>query len=118
LLLALATSLFGMIFAAPGATYISGVGITREENGKISVSGPLTNVAIALFFLPFYILGLGFWGWLGYYGVFINVWLALFNMLPVMPLDGAKVFAWSKLRWASLFAPLALVIGLFFLGFI
>lgn len=118
LVLALVTSILGVIFAAPGATYISGQGITVEQNGKISVSGPLTNVVVALVFSPIFILGSGFWGWLGYFGVFINVWLALFNMLPIMPLDGAKVFAWSKPRWVSVFAPLAVVISLFWLGVI
>lgn len=109
LLLALVTSLFGLIFAAPGATYISGLNITEAENGKISIAGPLTNVAVALFFIPLFLFANGFWGSLGFYGVYINSFLALFNMLPIMPLDGAKVFRWSKLRWASLFVPLAAV---------
>jgi Zn-dependent protease len=116
LVLALVTSIIGVIFAAPGATYISGQGITVEQNGKISVAGPLTNVVVALVFSPFFVFGSGFWGWLGYFGVFINTWLALFNMLPIMPLDGAKVFAWSKPGWVSVFAPLAVVIALFWLG--
>ncbi len=115
LLLALVTSLFGFIFAAPGATYISGVNITEAENGKISIAGPLTNVAVALFFVPFLLFANGFFGYLGFYGVYINTFLALFNLLPVMPLDGAKVFAWSKLRWLALFAPLVAVYVFFLL---
>ena len=110
LILALATSLLGFIFAAPGATYISGSNISQSENGRISIAGPLTNVGVAIAFLP---LVLRFpsssilWE-LGFIGAQINIFLALFNMLPIMPLDGAKVFAWSKLRWASLFVPLVI----------
>jgi len=37
----------------------------------------------------------------------INFYLALFNLLPVFVLDGAKVFAWNKAVWAALFFPLA-----------
>lgn len=116
LVLALVTSLIGFIFAAPGATYISGVNITQEENGKISLAGPLTNVGVATAFLPLLFFGNGFWLQLGSEGVFVNIFLALFNLLPIMPLDGAKVFAWNKLRWAALFVPLALVFVYFVFG--
>lgn len=109
LVLALVTSAFGFIFAAPGATYISGINITKQENGRISIAGPLTNVAVALVFFPLLVSAGDFWQSLGAYGVFINIWLALFNMLPIGPLDGAKVFSWSKARWVMLFVPLAIV---------
>lgn len=116
LLLALVTSMLGFIFAAPGATYISGLNITKPENGKISMAGPLTNVAVALVFVPLLFLAGGFWGFLGFYGVYINIFLALFNMLPIMPLDGAKVFSWSKSSWVMLFAPLAIIYVYFLFG--
>ncbi|HYC11861.1 MAG TPA: AN1-type zinc finger domain-containing protein [Nitrososphaerales archaeon] len=106
LLLALVTSLIGFIFAAPGATYISGINITKEENGRISLAGPLTNVAVALVFVPLFLFTGGFLQTLGFFGVYINLFLALFNMIPVLPLDGAKVLSWSVVRWASLFVPL------------
>jgi Zn-dependent protease len=100
LVLALATAIIGLIFAAPGATYISGTDISTSENGKISIAGPLTNVIVAGIFLPILFFGPGlFWGFLGLYGVEINLWLALFNLLPIMPLDGAKVWRWSKPIW-------------------
>jgi Zn-dependent protease len=116
LLIAIVTSTLGFIFAAPGATYISGVNITKPQNGRISIAGPLTNVAVALVFFPLLVFAGGFWGDLGSYGVFINIWLALFNMLPMNPLDGAKVFSWSKGRWVMLFAPLAIIFVFFTVG--
>ncbi|MDA4124094.1 MAG: hypothetical protein OK438_01395 [Thaumarchaeota archaeon] len=107
LYLALITSLFGVIIAAPGATYISGISISRVQNGWISLAGPLTNVALAAVFLPVFYFGGGTWQLLGYLGVRINILLAAFNMLPLGPLDGAKVFRWSFVLWVLVFAPLA-----------
>ncbi|MBI3858706.1 MAG: metalloprotease [Thaumarchaeota archaeon] len=105
LLLALGTSLIGFIFAAPGATYISGTNITRRENGRISIAGPITNALVALIFFPFLYAG-GGWHLLGEIGVRINVFLALFNLLPVMPLDGSKVFSWNKAIWGVIFVSM------------
>lgn len=124
LVLALVTSVIGFIFAAPGATYISGANISESENGKISAAGPITNIVVAGIFLPFLLYGLatssGFLGELGLFGVYVNLFLAIFNLLPVLPLDGAKVFRWSKVKWASLFFPLVIlfVAFLYTMGFI
>jgi len=32
-------------------------------------------------------------------GAYINTWLALFNLIPFGPLDGAKIFRWNKGLW-------------------
>ncbi len=110
LVLAIVTGLIGFIFAAPGATYISGASITKNENGKISLAGPLTNVAVAMAFLPIFLLSDSlFTFFLGFEGMYINIFLALFNLLPIMPLDGAKVFGWGKAKWATVFVPLVAV---------
>ena len=101
LILAIITATFGFVFAAPGAVYIHGEYISREENGKISIAGPLTNIGLALIFfllIPFLsfspilslICGLGFT---------INSFLAFFNLLPVFMLDGAKVMKWNPVIW-------------------
>ena len=115
--LALVTGLIGFIFAAPGATYISGTNISVRENGRISLAGPLTNVCVAAVFLPIWVFSNDlFTFFLGFEGVYINVFLAMFNLLPINPLDGSKVFRWSKLTWAVVFVPLV-VAFLFLLRF-
>ena len=96
LVLAVFFSFFGFVFAAPGAVMINGY-VTTQKNGKISVAGPLMNLILALLFLPASLSGLAFLKDVGQYGFFINSWLALFNMIPVWELDGAKVLRWNKL---------------------
>jgi Zn-dependent protease len=108
--LALITSTLGFIFAAPGATYIQGNNVTSRQNGIISLAGPLTNVVIASLFLLVGIVGKGIVADIGAIGFPVNLFLALFNMLPIMPLDGAKVFRWNKLIWAVVFIPLLLIL--------
>jgi Zn-dependent protease len=55
----------------------------------------------------------GFIGELASYGFVVNLWLAAFNLIPVPPLDGSKVFAWSKLIWAIIAIPTWLFVLLF-----
>lgn len=104
LILSILMSFFGFVFAAPGAVMISGpVGVRR--NGKISVAGPATNIGIALAFLSvLYLQPAGLLAQICYYGLYINAFLALFNMLPVWNFDGAKVWPWSKLAYFSVIA--------------
>lgn len=115
--IAIALAFFGFIFAAPGAVMIYGA-INRERNGKISIAGPLTNLVLAVLFLVPVLVG-GFSGVLGLFfelGFRINALLALFNMIPVMPFDGAKVFAWSKPAfWSVVIVSGILFIGSFFI---
>ena len=105
--------LSGWLFAAPGAVQIYGNYATREQIGRIGAAGPLMNVLLALAFTPLIgmtgsLAGVGF-GEIGSFGVMINLWLALFNMLPFSVLDGKKVFAWSKGAFAGIIVLILLV---------
>src|SRR5438105_13503176 len=93
----------GFLYGAPGATWISGA-VTKEQNGRISAAGPVSNLVIAsvLFagFLAMMPRASSFGGALvvlyRIQAASVNAFLAAFNMIPVMPLDGAKVWAWNK----------------------
>ena len=82
--------ILGFVFVAPGAVYIHGEYISREQNGKISIAGPLVNIVLALLFLvltpfvtknPTDIMGFIF-GTIVVYGFIINSILAAFNLIP------------------------------------
>ncbi len=105
--------LFRFIFAAPGAVYIYGKNVTLRENGIISVAGPVMNIIIGMvgIFLATLYAGTQIAHVASVVGT-INLYLAMFNLLPIFILDGAKVFAWNKIVWAALFFPL--VVFLFF----
>jgi len=62
---------------------------------EVGISGPLSNILLALFFAFLLritgansISGVGY---LLYFGVFINFLLALFNLIPIPPLDGSRI---------------------------
>ena len=117
LMVAIGLSFLGFIFAAPGGVYIHGL-ITKEKNGKISLAGPVTNIILAgLFLVPLLLLNsTGIAQLIFSYGFRISALLALFNMIPVMPLDGAKVLAWSKKAyWTTITISALLFIGSFFI---
>jgi len=101
-------ALVGVVFAAPGATVIysnsaDGRGISREENGKISASGPLVNLVLCIPFAVLLLLGgqgssmgSNIIATIGMIGLQVNAMIAAFNMLPVSVLDGKKVWSWNK----------------------
>ncbi len=107
LAITLITSMIGFLFAAPGAVYIAG-NMDAKTNGRVSLAGPAVNIAIAAIgilgtvafnqtalLVPFYMLAV------------LNSFLAVFNLLPIPPLDGSKIMKWNVVIWACMIAVAA-----------
>lgn len=116
LILCLIMSVVGFLFAAPGAVYIRGY-ITDEMNGKISIAGPAVNIGISTVALILcFIIGKGLSADIFFLLAYMNAFLAVFNLLPIPPLDGSKVLKWDPAVYAvSVAAAVALLLFTFFL---
>jgi Zn-dependent protease len=106
---------FPFKFIAPGAVMVSG-NLSISRNGRVSLIGPLTNLAMGTGFLCSY-LALAAAGDdaspILLVGARFNGFIAFFNMIPFMGLDGQKIFGWNKLVWVMTMAG---AIGLFIGG--
>ena len=110
LILCLVMSVVGFLFAAPGAVYIRGY-ITDEMNGKISAAGPAVNIGISAIALALWMvisngLSASIFFLLGY----MNAFLALFNLLPIPPLDGSKIYKWNPAVYIAMIVMAAVLL--------
>ncbi len=117
----------GIVFGAPGAVYITPAAMNfydsnyrrtdpERDNMIISAAGPGINLAFALFFLPLIFLFPGFVSTVSGFGFSLNVGLGSFNMLPVPPLDGSKIFRKSIPVALAIAIPLWVLFLTIFLG--
>jgi len=131
----------GFIFAAPGAVMIaresrdSSIGqsipqidgafldsLRRKENAeqlRIALAGPLTNIVLAALFFGLLLSGIlnsQLSMNAAYFAFFINLNLAAFNLIPVGPLDGRKIYQSNPVVWAIVGVPTILVALLVILG--
>ncbi|MEM1674336.1 MAG: AN1-type zinc finger domain-containing protein [Candidatus Bathyarchaeia archaeon] len=89
---------------SPGSVMIYGWA-DKKVIGKISLAGPLANIVLSAIFLMALLSNLCspslriacLWG------LAINAYIALFNLIPFSILDGAKIFRWSKHIWVIMF---------------
>lgn len=102
------------VFAAPGAVMISGsrrvASVTKEKMGKIAVAGSVVNIILCIIFI---FLAVIFGSSLFIMAAQVNVFLALFNMIPIGMLDGLKVMRWDRRVWGGV---LGISIILFFIS--
>ncbi|MBU7018505.1 MAG: site-2 protease family protein [Theionarchaea archaeon] len=90
------------IFATPGAVMIkSGGWLTPEIEFKITIAGPATNIAVGLFALL--IRAAGYFPNFFLFLAMINLFLAVFNLLPIPPMDGLKVLRYNGALWTVTF---------------
>ncbi len=102
-------SLFAILFSLPifgtGIVYTSGSGDV-EQDGKTNLAGPMVNLVVAMVLIVIGLMAIVFSGGISYFmlfiiqnGVIINGFIALFNMIPLQPFDGATVRRWSQPVW-------------------
>ncbi|MCL4389377.1 site-2 protease family protein [Candidatus Marsarchaeota archaeon] len=117
LMITLITGAFGFLIGIPGATVIFAHNFDRRQNGLVSLAGPLTNFAVfGVALLLLVALGPAQGTYLFnaiYITLFISIILAFFNMLPMYPLDGSKVLAWSKPIYLVTMAAIFILMILF-----
>ncbi|HEX2022158.1 MAG TPA: M50 family metallopeptidase [Candidatus Thermoplasmatota archaeon] len=117
------TAMFKILLSVPGAVFIYG-DADRRDAGVIGIVGPLVNLAIGYVALGLDALlpsvdipSAGATGIGSLYELIVlaNAVLAAFNMLPVGPLDGRKVWSWSPVgffgMWALIVALVLLVLN-------
>lgn len=122
ILLAIVSGWAGFLIGSVGATWIYTNTFTKKQDGLTSLAGPATNFVV---FLVFFTISLflpssyanGYAGVVVSVTLFISLWLAVFNMLPIYPLDGSKVWRWNKPVYLVTFVGLVILL-LFVLGVI
>ena len=111
LMFALVFGFMGFLFAAPGAVYISGF-VDKKISGRISIAGPITNICLGAIFITIllFVPLVSFLSMFFLFLAYINIWLGIFNLLPIPPLDGYKIMKWNIMIYII---TMALAIAIF-----
>lgn len=91
------------VFAAPGAVMFRGDS-RFHETGRIASAGPTANIILAMITYPVFLsLNEGSLQMIIGFVCLFNAFLAVFNLLPLGPLDGVKIVRWNATVWIILF---------------
>jgi len=113
LLISAVSIALGFYLLAPGAVFWeSNLSKYSDIRGRVSASGPIVNLHLACLSIGLFIFkdgaalhGIGSIEYIlytfGYISLILNVYLGLFNMIPVWILDGKKIYEWSEMVWFS-----------------
>ncbi len=110
LLVTLISAFLPIRVIAPGYVEVSGFSPVNPLRFKwllySVVGGPASNIALALITFSLFKLVPGLLAVAS-----INAYVAFFNLLPIPPLDGSKIFSTSKSLWALLFIASAALLA-------
>jgi Zn-dependent protease len=110
---AITSVLFGNVFAVPGRTIVYG-DPTQDQRGKIALSGPVVSFIMVLLFWLLADYG-GFVGAIGLAGFNVAFIMAVYEMLPITPMDGKEVKSWKRWVWRLYFFPVFILYAWIFL---
>jgi Zn-dependent protease len=142
--LTLLMSLMGFIIALPGAVMIHKTSYSSRspnytisdnddsywdsleqriggEELWISLAGPITNIILSAIFFALLMSGMLTSDLMvnaAYYALYINLILAAFNLLPIRPMDGEKIFRGNPVVWVIIAVPTILIALGFMFGVI
>ena len=124
LLITVISMAMGFYLLMPGAVFWQS-NLSKYDNvrGRVAAAGPVVNLLLASISLGLMAIGWGAetlsLGWIlftfGNISFYLNVYLGLFNLIPVWILDGKKVLQWNSTVWLTfIFLFVSLVFTAFF----
>ncbi len=116
LFLTLVTSFMPFKIIVPGyvliTTHYYDPETRKHVEGLTAAAGPAANIVIASLALTTLVLTAPPLPLLVFLNatLFLSSWLAVFNLLPIPPLDGSKIIGWRPLLWAAMIAYAAILL--------